>query len=139
MAKKRVLADANIIIEANHHGLLAHICQAVRLETVQACRRECEDVAAIAFQDIEVHSVTTREIASLTLSIPGIGGKLDQGELHLLAHCHATDCLAPDETTMRRGAPLPPLIFMGRATIRVPVDGSLSRLATFSKDGICLS
>jgi hypothetical protein len=37
---------------------------------------------------------------------------------------------------IRRGAPLPPLMRMGRASTKAPVGGSLSRLATFSKAGI---
>ena len=34
---------------------------------------------------------------------------------------------------MRRGPPLPPSIFIGRATTKLPVGGSRSRFATFSK------
>ncbi len=38
--------------------------------------------------------------------------------------------------TKRKGAPLPSLIFIGKAITKVPLDGSLSKLATFSKKGI---
>src|SRR5947207_15845959 len=37
---------------------------------------------------------------------------------------------------IRRGAPLPPSIFMGRAITSNPLTGSASRLATFSSAGM---
>ena len=38
--------------------------------------------------------------------------------------------------TKRKGAPLPSLIFIGKAITKEPLDGNLSKLATFSKKGI---
>jgi hypothetical protein len=37
---------------------------------------------------------------------------------------------------IRKGAPLPSLIFIGKAITKEPVDGNLSKLAMFSKKGI---
>ena len=42
-----------------------------------------------------------------------------------------------DFAIIRKGAPLPPRIFIGKAITSMPVAGSFSRLARFSKTGIC--
>jgi hypothetical protein len=51
--------------------------------------------------------------------------------LYLFAAPHS-----PTKAIIRRGAPLPPLIFIGRAMICAPFAGTLSRLATFSNAGM---
>ena len=47
--------------------------------------------------------------------------------------------LAGIKATIRKGPPLPPLIFIGKAKIMNPSGGNRSRLATFSRPGMFFS
>src|SRR4030095_8562230 len=62
-------------------------------------------------------------------------GKLD-GKPIDVAKIHFDYLRVTTTAMMRKGPPLPPLIFIGRAITENPRVGSLSRLATFSKAGM---
>ncbi len=104
MAKIRVFADTNVILEAFRTGCWTVISNRFTIETVEKCVEETltgnpDDPRHVSVLPIDLktglsgqHPVTPREIVSLVLAHPACGG-LDDGEKHLLAWLFANRLL----------------------------------------------
>ena len=104
MAKKRVFADTNVVIEAFRTGCWTALCERYDVVTVEKCVEEAltgnpDDPRhiAISVEDLNAglatqHPVSRREIATLVLAFPRCGA-LDDGEKPLLARLHADKSL----------------------------------------------
>lgn len=104
MAKRRVFADTNVVIEAFRTGCWTALCERYDVETVEKCVEEAltgnpdePRHVAISAEDLNAglanqHPVSRGEIATLVLAFPCCGA-LDDGEKHLLARLHADKSL----------------------------------------------
>lgn len=100
MAKGRVFADTNVILEAFRTGCWPAICGRYAVETVETCVAEAlagnpespghirVDAAFLRGSLAAIHTVTRLEIATLALEHPHSQG-LDLGERDLLAWLYA--------------------------------------------------
>lgn len=107
MAKIRVFADTNVILESFRTGCWFGICSHFALETVEKCVEETLTGDPRDPRHIEVsahhldtglagrHPVSRKELASLILSHPSCS-TLDAGEKHLFAWIYANQ-LVPSE------------------------------------------
>lgn len=104
MAKTRVFADTNVILESFRTGCWVNICNHFSIETVEKCVEETltgdprdPRHVAVAIADLNAglagrHPVSRKELATLVLSHSGCG-TLDDGEKHLFAWIFANQLL----------------------------------------------
>lgn len=100
MAKERVFADTNVILEAFRVGCWSILSNRYAIETVEKCAEETQagdrtnpryvpvDATVLKAGLAACHPVTNLEIATFALDRPRLP-VLDDGELHLLAWLHA--------------------------------------------------
>jgi hypothetical protein len=99
-AKKIVLVDTNILIEAHRTGCLTALCAHHHVVSVNKCIEESQTgygnrspeetipLDVLRSSLAEINAVSEIEIAALELQLPS-GPYLDEGDNHLLAHAIA--------------------------------------------------